>query len=498
MWRQRGGLQVGEGSFDRLVPHAVERGAERPLRAHQHRARDQQLGGVHVDRRLRRTERCRCPAPHHVVVADDDHVCGVQPAVGDPGGAQLADLAPELPEQLVAHRVRRPILERPDVGLARDDQRVAVRAQGGGDDPRRRDSGLRGHQGGQCLMLDLFQPARPARCAAGRGRRASGIAASTAGCPVHPGRGRAPSADRPDSDEPTYSVEPIRCRAAIRSSRTPTPSSTSARRTASAVGTPSDEPNATRTRMPAVRPSAMLPRALDGSAAPITTAPSPASADRQATSFRAGATSSGPATVNTATTTATLSSGNPQLENTPVSTATQSESTSAAENRAEDADDQHDCDKVTGERPSPVPHDVDDDHRSRDQRRGEDDSPERRRPVQELAQRHRRAGVRLGCRGRHQCDQSGRDREGREKDRVDGATVPAGRVCVDQQRKARGLTRRWHSLSRHAHPSASSDGVVRCDKRPGLVQRYQLRPGLLRIRPVCETPPPHLVPHGAA
>ena len=46
-----------------------------------------------------------------------------------------------------------------DVGLARDDECVAVRAQSGGRDSRRRDSGLRSHQGGQCLMLDLFQPA---------------------------------------------------------------------------------------------------------------------------------------------------------------------------------------------------------------------------------------------------------------------------------------------------------------------------------------------------
>ena len=455
MWRQRGGLQVGEGSLDRLVPHAVDRGAERPLRAHQHGARNQQLGGVDVDRRLRRTERCGCPAPHNGVV---DRRRSRSPRSAGRGrsrrrealrpGARAARAVRRSPSPAVDPRARRRRARSVTISASPSVLSAAVTT--------------RGVATPACAAIRVANAScstcssRPTGALRGGSRNASERYRRVhrwVSCASRPSTRT--FSGSPDSDEPTYSVEPIRCCAAIRSSRTPTPSSTSARRTASAVGTPSEEPNATRTRMPAVRPSAMLPRALDGSAAPMTTAPSAASADRQATSFRAGTTSSGPATVNTATTTATLSSGNPQLENTPVSTATQSESTSAAENGAEDADDQHDCDKVTGERPSPVPHDVDDDQRSRDQRRGEDDSPERRRPVQELAQRHRRAGVRLGCRGRHQCDQSGRDREGREKDHVDGATVSAGRVCVDQQRKARGLTRRWHSLSRHAHPSAS-------------------------------------------
>ena len=367
---------------------------------------------------------------------------------------KLSHLAPELPEQFVAHRVRRSIPERGDVGLAGDDQRVAVRAQRGGDDARRRDAGLRGHQGGQCLVLDLFEPAdrRAARRVAERERAVSPrpslgvlcIPAEHAHLQRLARLGRADVLRRAD---PLLGRDPELANADTQFDQRPA-HGVRGRHPFGGAECDADE-NARRQAERDAAQGARRKRCADDDGAECGERRQPGdqrpcrydqlgTGDREHRDHHRDSQLREPPVGEHA-----------GLDRDPVRL------DEAAENRPQNTDDHHDGDQVTDERPSAVPHDVDDDQRRRDQRCREHDPPEPRRPVQELAQRHRSAGVRLGCRGCDHRDQSGRRREGCEQHHVDGPTVSAGGVSVDQQRKARGLTLRWHSLSRHAHPSAS-------------------------------------------
>ena len=64
----------------------------------------------------------------------------------------------EVLERLVAHLSGLDELERLDVRLARDHERVALGAEPDGDDLGHPDAGLRGHQRRQRLVLDLLEP----------------------------------------------------------------------------------------------------------------------------------------------------------------------------------------------------------------------------------------------------------------------------------------------------------------------------------------------------
>ena len=172
-------------------------------------------------------------------------------------------------------------LERLDVRLAGHEQRVAVRAEGGGHDLGHPDPGLRGHERRQRLVLDLLQPAdrgAPGRIPVGQEPPAPG----------EPLRVLRVAAEDAHPQGPTLRVAADVLRVADALSRrrapgrSPRPRARSARRApapSAARPRPSRRPAARA--QPAPRPSASPARAPDGSAAPSTTAPSGASGTSQ-------------------------------------------------------------------------------------------------------------------------------------------------------------------------------------------------------------------------
>ena len=209
-------------------------------------------------------------------------------------------LPPELLERLVAHLIGARELERLDVRLPGDQQRVAVGAEADRDDFGHPDTGLRGHQRRERLVLDLLAAARPARSAAGRGRRGAASDGRAAGCPARPDRARAPSAGRlrvvPDvlrRADPLPLGDPAgrppRPRAR-RAQRAPAPSAARRPRirTRSRTSAPAPRPSA----RPPSAPTAARPRARRRRAPPAGRATWRAR--------RTGRTSSGPATATTA------------------------------------------------------------------------------------------------------------------------------------------------------------------------------------------------------
>ena len=90
---------------------------------------------------------------------DDGDVQAVEPAVRDAGGVKPGDLLPQLVEQVIGHLLRRHVLERLDVGLTRDDQRVAPQPLGRDDHLGHANAGPGGHHRRERLVLDLLDAA---------------------------------------------------------------------------------------------------------------------------------------------------------------------------------------------------------------------------------------------------------------------------------------------------------------------------------------------------
>ena len=97
----------------------------------------------------------------HRLPVDDGDVAGVQPAVRHARGVEPGDLLPQLVEQRDRSRCPgRHVLERLDVGLARDDQRVAPQPLGVAiTTSGTRTPALRGHHRRERLVLDLLDAA---------------------------------------------------------------------------------------------------------------------------------------------------------------------------------------------------------------------------------------------------------------------------------------------------------------------------------------------------
>ena len=245
---------------------------------------------------------------------------------------QPRHLPQQLLEQLVAHLLGARQLERLDVGLARDQQRVALGAEAGRDHFGHAHAGLRGHQRRQRLVLDLLEPSdgrAPRRVAVGEQppatRQPLGVLRVST---EHAHLQRRPRPRRARQ----YSAAPIRCRSAIRRSLTSTPSDASAPRTrvdgrhagCGSEREPDERAGAETEREPAedVWTGGAIPerdtseRRQRRRARPRRT--------------RTGRTSSGPATAITATTHARRSSGNPQRDRGSASSGSQSESTMRA------------------------------------------------------------------------------------------------------------------------------------------------------------------------
>ena len=102
---QCGALQVGQRAFNCVAPASFDGPVQRPLRADENGARDEELGNVDVERGLRRAERRRRQVDQHRPVVEDEDVARVEPAVGDARSMKPANLSPEILERLVAHLI---------------------------------------------------------------------------------------------------------------------------------------------------------------------------------------------------------------------------------------------------------------------------------------------------------------------------------------------------------------------------------------------------------
>ena len=264
MRRQRRALQVRQHSRDGVGPAAFTawRSARR---TDENAARDEQLGHVHVERGLRRTERGGRQVDQHRSAVHDDHVADVEPAVRDAGVMQQCHLPHQLQEQRVAHLVGARELQRGQIGLASDQQRVAVGAEAGGNHIGHANAGLRGHQRRQRLVLHLLEPTdgcAPRRIAVSEKPPATRDAL----------RVLCVSAQHAYLQRPPVRAVPeilrgtLCWRSAISRSLTSTPSDSSSPAPRSMGGAPSGDPNASRTSAPAARPSASPARTSAGSA----------------------------------------------------------------------------------------------------------------------------------------------------------------------------------------------------------------------------------------
>ena len=106
---------------------------QRALGADEDATGDEELGHVDVERRPWGAERRGREVDQHRAVRVDEHVAQVEPAVRDARRVQAVDLTPQVDDGRVGHVIRVCELERVDVRLAGDHQRVAVGAECGAD-----------------------------------------------------------------------------------------------------------------------------------------------------------------------------------------------------------------------------------------------------------------------------------------------------------------------------------------------------------------------------
>jgi hypothetical protein len=143
--REGSALQIGHRSGHRIGTDAVDRRTQRAIGPDEHRAGDEQLGDVDVQRGSWSTQGRRGEVAQDGSVVDDHHVAEVEPAVRDPGSMQACGLRPHVCEEVVVDAVDRRVLQRFDVRLPGDDQRVSVGTEGRGHHLRDGGPGLRRH-----------------------------------------------------------------------------------------------------------------------------------------------------------------------------------------------------------------------------------------------------------------------------------------------------------------------------------------------------------------
>ncbi len=159
---ERGCLQHRERGAERLLSHAAHRGGDRALGADDRRGRGQELGDVAGGLAEACAARREVEADDARAGAVDQHVAGVELAVGDTRGVQRAQLAPHGVEQLVGHRVGVEVVELGARYLLDDQERE--RAAGARDhDPRRVDARVARQQRQVRLVLHLGAPGRDQR-----------------------------------------------------------------------------------------------------------------------------------------------------------------------------------------------------------------------------------------------------------------------------------------------------------------------------------------------
>ena len=98
MGRQRGSLEVGEDPADGGTPACLDRPFEGTFRTDKDRAGDEELGDVHIERRLLGAERRGREVDEHRPVADNQDAAQVESSVRDAGVVQTSDLFANLIE----------------------------------------------------------------------------------------------------------------------------------------------------------------------------------------------------------------------------------------------------------------------------------------------------------------------------------------------------------------------------------------------------------------
>ena len=160
MRRERGALEVRLDARQGVAEAGLDRRGAACARGRRGRS----------TRRGARPRRCRAPTAGRRASRPTGRRASARPSTRStllrlsrpwemPARVQPVDLPHQVDERLVAHLVGARELERLDVGLARDHERVAVRAEGGDDDLGYADTGLRGHEERERLVLDLLQAA---------------------------------------------------------------------------------------------------------------------------------------------------------------------------------------------------------------------------------------------------------------------------------------------------------------------------------------------------
>ena len=449
MRRERGALQVGQDPADRVAPTGLDGLPKRAVRADEDRARDEELGNVHVERRLRGAERRGREVDEHRAVVDDEDVARVESSVRDAGRVQPGDLRRQSSSSsLVAHLIGRDRLERVDVRLACDDQCVAVGAEGRDHDFGNSNAGLCRHQGGERLVLDLLQSTgggasrgilvreqpplpreslRVLRIAAEHARPAAGVRPCRArrirrrrrvvravGLQVAHARPRARAA---------------RCEPA-RSAARPPPS----RRSAARAPLRPD-----RVRRPASAP--------DGSAAPSTTAPRAASGTSAGGDHANRADELRPDDDDDRGRT-----GEPDLRVAPAGEQMRPRPGTSRTRRPDPGGrpcpttaDRRD-EQIACEIPTSAHQNVDDDRGREPEQAEERGSPQRAGPAEHRRQRLSDVAVVSGRRRGDRCGQPDDDRGPDQEDRVDRSPVPAPRLGFGQQRDVPGSIGRRRRL----------------------------------------------------
>ena len=155
--RQRGALQVRLDIRQGVAEAGLDRPRERSLRADEAAGRDEELGHVDRERRLRRARRRSREVDEHGPVLGQEYVAQVETPVGDPRLLQLVNLVPQLDEHLVGDVFGTRDLQGRDIRLTGGDERIALRAERGDDDVGDPHARLRGHEEREPLVLDLLQ-----------------------------------------------------------------------------------------------------------------------------------------------------------------------------------------------------------------------------------------------------------------------------------------------------------------------------------------------------
>jgi hypothetical protein len=174
---ERSPLEVREHAAYGITPAGIHGLAQRAVGPDEDGGSDEELRHIDIERGPRRTQGRGRQVDQHRALVEHKDVARIEATVRNARLMKPRSLLPEGCECLVAHLVRGGPLERLDVRLTRDHERVSVGPERSRDHLGHSNSRLRGHQRRQRLVLDLLQaPIRhaPRRIAVGQRTPAAG------------------------------------------------------------------------------------------------------------------------------------------------------------------------------------------------------------------------------------------------------------------------------------------------------------------------------------